>query len=121
VMELNKTSRKTYVDNCQRTNYLDAYYIIMAYPYQTYAWRDDTFSGWGDWSADPGRSMDNFWMGNPLFFDLVPLNTGSAGGPNWMLIAAAAGVVAAVVVVLVILRMRGKKKESLAGDSPLGD
>ena len=121
VMELNKTARKTYVDNCQRTNYLDAYYIIMAYPYQTYAWRDDTFSGWGDWSADPGRSMDNFWMGNPLFFDLVPLNTGSAGGPNWMLIAAAAGVVAAVVVVLVILRMRGKKKESLAGDSPLGD
>ncbi len=121
VMELNKTQRKVYVDNCQRTDYLDAYYIILAYPYQTYAWRDDTFSGWGDWAADPGRSMDNFWMGNPLFFDLIPLNSGSTGGPNWMLIAAAAGVVAAVVVVLVLFRMRGKKKESLAGDSPLGD
>jgi len=122
VMELNMAARKNYTDNCQRTSYLDAHYIILAYPYQTYAWRNDTFSGWGDWAADPGRSMDNFWMGNPLFFDLVPLNVGGGdGGPNLMLVAAAAGVVAAVVVVLVLLKMRGKKKESLAGDSPLGD
>ncbi|MCX6657783.1 MAG: ABC transporter substrate-binding protein [Euryarchaeota archaeon] len=78
VTELNKTQRKVYVDNCQRANYLDAHYIILAYPYQTYAWRDDTFSGWGDWAADPGRSMDNFWMGNPLFFDLVPIAGGDA-------------------------------------------
>jgi len=120
VLELDKTQRKEYVDNCQRTNYLDAYYIILAYPYQTYAWRDDTFSGWGDWTADPGRSMDNFWMGNPLFFDLVPLNGGVDGGPIWP-IAAAAGAVAAVAVVLVLLRMKGKKKESLTGESPLGD
>jgi hypothetical protein len=109
------------VDNCERTFYLDSHYIVMAYVYQSYAWRNDTFSGWGDWAADPGRSVDNFWMGNPLYFDLVPLNAGGGGGPNLMLIAAAAGVVAAVVVVLVLLRMRGKKKESLAGESPLGD
>jgi peptide/nickel transport system substrate-binding protein len=121
VEELNRTQRKVYVDNCERTFYLDSHYIVMAYVYQSYAWRNDTFSGWGDWAADPGRSVDNFWMGNPLYFDLVPLNAGGGGGPNLMLIAAAAGVVAAVVVVLVLLRMRGKKKESLAGESPLGD
>lgn len=122
VTELNKTQRKEYVDICQRTNYLDAYYIILAYPYQTYAWRDDTFSGWGDWAADPGRSMDNFWMGSPLFFDLIPLNSGGGGGgPNLMLVAAAAGVAVAAVAVLLYFRMKGKKKESLAGDSPLGD
>lgn len=121
VLELDKTQRKVYVDNCQRTNYLDAYYIILAYPYQTYAWRNDTFSGWGDWTADPGRSMDNFWMGNPLFFDLVPLNGGGGDGVNPLLVAGAAGAVAAVVVVLVLLRMKGKKKESLTGESPLGD
>ena len=121
VTELNKTQRKEYVDICQRTNYLDAYYIILAYPYQTYAWRDDTFSGWGDWAADPGRSMDNFWMGSPLFFDLIPIGGGDEPPINWMLVAAGAGVAAAVVVVLVLLRMKGKKKESLVGDSPLGD
>jgi hypothetical protein len=121
VMELNQTQRKVYVDNCQRASYLDAHYIILAYPYQTYAWRDDTFIGWGDWAADPGRSMDNFWMGNPLFFDLVPIGGGDEPPINWMLVAAGAGVAAAVVVVLVLLKMKGKKKESLAGDSPLGD
>jgi peptide/nickel transport system substrate-binding protein len=87
VTELNKTQRKEYVDNCQRANYLDAYYIILAYPYQTYAWRDDTFSGWGDWAADPGRSIDNFWMGNPLFFDLVPIADGDAPPVNVGMIA----------------------------------
>jgi PKD repeat protein len=49
---------------------MDSPYIILAYPYQTYAWRNDTFSGWGDWAADPGRSLDNYWTGNQLFFDL---------------------------------------------------
>jgi len=121
VTELNKTARKNYTDNCQRANYLDAHYIILAYPYQTYAWRNDTFSGWGDWAADPGRSMDNFWMGNPLFFDLIPIGDDVQPPINWMLVAAGAGVAAAVVVVLVLLKMRGKKKESLVGDSPLGD
>ena len=75
VTALDKAQRKEYVDNCQRANYLDEYYMILAYPYQTYAWRDDTFTGWGDWAADPGRSMDNYWMGNPLFFDLLPAHT----------------------------------------------
>jgi peptide/nickel transport system substrate-binding protein len=73
VMELNQTQRKVYVDNCQRVNYLDEYYMILAYPNQTYAWRNDTFSGWGDWAADPGRSLDNCWTGNPLFFELIPI------------------------------------------------
>ena len=72
VQTMNKTLRGAYVDNAQRVHYLDAPYIIMAYPYQTYAWRTDTFTGWGDWAADPGRSIDNYWTGNPLWFDLVP-------------------------------------------------
>ena len=122
VEELNTAQRKVYVDNCQRINYEDCYYILLAYVYQTYAWRNDTFSGWGDWAADPGRSVDNFWMGNPLYFDLVPLNAAGGGtAVNWIVVAGAVAVVAVVVVVLVLLRMRGKKKESVSGESPLGD
>ncbi len=45
----------------------------MAYPNQTVAWRTDTFSGWGDWSADLGRSVLNTWSANQLYFDLVPI------------------------------------------------
>lgn len=66
--------RKTYVDNCQRIHYDDVGYIILAYTDQTYAWRTDTFVGWGDWAEDPGRSLDACWGANPLLFDLVPIS-----------------------------------------------
>lgn len=58
------------VKDCQRVYYLDVGAIVLAYPNQTYAWRTDTISGWGDWSANPGRSIDAFWGGNPLYFDI---------------------------------------------------
>ena len=120
VQTLDPVLRKQYVDNCQRIHYLDIPYIILAYAYQTYAWRDDTFSGWGDWANDPGRSVDNFWMGNPLFMDLVPLERDKDPIP-WAFILAGAGVAAAVVAALILLKMRGKKKEETISDSPLGD
>ncbi len=78
VESMNPAVRKGYVDDCQRIHYLDVGYIIMAYPNQTYAWRTDTFTGWGDWAAEPGRSIDNLWTMNPLWFDLVP----GIGHPN---------------------------------------
>jgi len=70
VKSMDKVQRKAYVDNCQRIHYNDSAYIILAYPHETYAWRNDTFSGWGDWAAHPGRSLGNYWTGNPLLFDL---------------------------------------------------
>jgi hypothetical protein len=72
VTTMDREQRKVYVDNCQKVNYEDAAYILLAYVYQRYAWRDDTFTGWGDWASHPGRSMDNYWGANPLLFDLVP-------------------------------------------------
>jgi len=120
VSTMDPVERKTYVENCQRVHYEDVGYIIMAYAWQTYAWRNDTFGGWGDWEADPGRTMDNFWMGNPLFFDLYSLHPPEDEIP-WLAIAATIGVIAAVVVAVVVLRMRGKKKEGEIGESPLGE
>jgi hypothetical protein len=70
--------------------------------------------------VDPGRSVDNFWMGNPLFFDLVPL-VRETNGPPWMLIIAAVAAVGVVVAAVVLLKMRGKKKEEKISESPLGD
>jgi len=115
VREPDPEKRKEYVDNCQRIHYLDASYIILAYPYQTYAWRTDTFTGWGDWEANPGRSVDHFWTGNPLYFDLVPTGVGDGGGPPLLLLAIGSGaVIAAVVVAVLLSRWMAKKKEEEA-------
>ncbi len=123
VSEFDYETRKEYTDNCQRVNYLDAGYILLAYPYQTYAWRTDTFEGWGDWENDPGRSMDAFWTANPLFFDLEPLVPPPPTEPDipiWVYLVAAAAVVAVVVVAAVLLmKKKGGKKEE--GESPLGE
>ena len=122
VTTMDLVARKNFTDEAQRVFYNDSAYIILAYGYQTYAWRDDTFSGWGDWDADPGRSVDNFWMGNPLFFDLTPLVPPPPGDPPWVLIIAGVAIGAAVVIGVVYFVMRGKKKEgSIKDKSPLGE
>jgi len=69
---LDYSSRKMYTDDCQRILYEESPYIVLAYPYSNFAWRDDVIGGWGDWTTDPGRSLDAMWGANPLFFDLSP-------------------------------------------------
>jgi len=126
VSEFDYDQRKEYCDNVQRVSYEDAAYILLAYPYQTYIWRTDTFEGWGDWEANPGRSVDAFWTGNPLWFDLKPIGGGS-GGADVLMILAVAGIAAAAVVGVVFalkfMKKKGKKKEDEGegGGSPLGD
>ncbi|OGS42281.1 MAG: hypothetical protein A3K67_00050 [Euryarchaeota archaeon RBG_16_62_10] len=115
VMEPDPDLRKTYVDNAQRIHYLDAAYIILAYPYQTYIWRTDTFTGWGDWEANPGRSIDHFWTGNPLYFDLVPHKVDGDGRYPVVLLGVGIAVAAAAVVGAVLLSRRiAKKREEQA-------
>jgi len=129
VMTLDREQRKVYVDNCQKVFYNDSVYIILAYVYQTYAWRTDRFEGWGDWDAHPGRTVDNFWMGNPLYFDLewIGPEVSPEEPTDWMLYGVVAGISAAVVVVVVaLLMLKGKKKggmpkEAKKDTGPLGE
>jgi peptide/nickel transport system substrate-binding protein len=122
IMEFDEDQRKVYTDNAQRENYQDAYYIILAYPYQTYAWRTDTFSGWGDWDEDPGRSLDAFWTGNPLYFDLVPDEVQPRDDPPYLLIAAVVGAIVAIVAITMVLKKKGGGRKKIEdGDSPLGE
>jgi peptide/nickel transport system substrate-binding protein len=122
VTTMDPVERKNYTDEAQRVFYNDSAYIILAYGYQTYAWRNDTFEGWGDWAADPGRSVDNFWMGNPLWFDLIPLVPPPDEPIPWIYIVAGAAVAAAVIIGVAYYVMRGKKKEgSIKDKSPLGE
>lgn len=105
VASMDPSAREAYVDECQRIHYKDAAYIILAYPYQTYVWRTDMFTGWGDWAAEPGRSIDNFWSANPLWFDLEPVS----GGMDPIVYIAVGGIAAAgVAVAVVLLKSRSK-------------
>jgi peptide/nickel transport system substrate-binding protein len=105
VTAMDPVMRQVYVDNCQRTNYLDAPYIILAYVNQTYVWRYDNFTGWGDWAANPGRSIDNCWTGNPLWFDLLPVNTPAI--PEFsMLVVPLLGTVVLFVMAMALLNKR---------------
>jgi len=73
VTEMDPLQRRQSCWNCLYWDYRDAPYIVFCYPYDCYAWRTDSFSGWGDWSAHPGRSFAHYWSANQLFFDLVPV------------------------------------------------
>jgi peptide/nickel transport system substrate-binding protein len=93
VRELDYDLRRERVDNCQKIHYADVANIILDYVDQTYVWRTDTFVGWGDWEANPGRSIDACWSGNPLYFDLRPIDlippitrlslSGTEGDSGW--------------------------------------
>ena len=76
VKELDHVQRAEYVRNCQRAHYLDAGYIILAYPFQLYAWRTDSPFDFGNWDSEPGRSLDTRWGGNSFLFDLLPASFG---------------------------------------------
>jgi peptide/nickel transport system substrate-binding protein len=106
VLSLDPEERREYVYNCQELAYRDAAYIVTVYPYSCFAWREDHFTGWGNWSAHPGRAINHFWTANDLFFDLVP--TG-ATRTNTLAAGLSILVVAGVVVVAAFLLPRRKR------------
>jgi peptide/nickel transport system substrate-binding protein len=110
---INHAERKGYIFNCSKIMYQDAAFITTVYGFGCYAWRNDTFSGWGDWGAHPARSLSSYWSANDLYFDLVPLKRQGGGiNTNYILIGLGVAVAAAVIVVL-MLRKRGEKEEEV--------
>ena len=110
VAAVDPAERVQYMVNCQKMMYQDCAFMVTVYPHGCYAWRTDTFSGWGDWQNHSGRTLSNFWTANPLYFELVPLETGEEGVPLTY-IGLGAAVVALAVAVAVLLRRRGPRKE----------
>jgi peptide/nickel transport system substrate-binding protein len=76
ISTLDPDLRKEHVHECQRVHYEDMAYIPLAEVHGTYAWRTDNFTGWGDWDAQPGRSIYACWSGNILYFELDPVEGG---------------------------------------------
>ncbi len=110
----NDTARRVFVDNCQMHTYYDVPYIVYAYPYGCYAWRTDHFTGWGNWSENPGRSLSNFYTANDLWFDLVP--TGQHGSTTGLLTAVGIGIVAVAAAVVAVALLRRRRGEGIEKD-----
>lgn len=98
VLQLDAAERRESVMECQKTYCLDAGAVVLAYLHQTYAWTTNTFAGWGNWSEHPGRSIDCFWGGNQLYFDLELIwLVGSSDSVNWIIAFTVAGAIIATV------------------------
>ncbi len=67
--------RAQIVRDAQEVHYKSAVYIILIYPYGEWAYREDKFEGWGDWTAHPYRQLNAFFTAPPLFRDLAPVQT----------------------------------------------
>ncbi|MGI0149387.1 MAG: ABC transporter substrate-binding protein, partial [Thermoplasmata archaeon] len=66
------SERQQIVRDALKVHYESAVYIILVYPFGEWAYRDDKFEGWGDWSAHPYRQLNSFFTAPPLFADLKP-------------------------------------------------
>ena len=111
IQELNDSARLALVHNCQKILHEDSAFIVLAYVNDTFVHRTDTFTGWGDWSITPGKSIDNSWGANPLYFDLELVSDGRDGllsATGGYVIAGGIAVVVGVALGLLIVRRRGR-------------
>jgi len=108
VSAMSADERKQYVDNCQRIHYLDIPYLNLVYTDQLFAWRNDSYVGWGYWASDPGLSLDNIWGAPPLLFNLMPVSIVTPGVQHLLPYSAAiiCGTVGVGLVVVGVLRRR---------------
>jgi len=71
---------------------------------QTFAWRTDNLTGWGDWAAHPGRSIDATWTGNILYFELEPVED------DYITVLALAAIAAGAAAVATVIAVRYRRK-----------
>ena len=112
------SDRKHWVDRAQSIFYNDSAYIILSYSQQGYAWRTDSFTGWGNWSAHPGRSIDNCWSANPLFFDLEPKNKKISALDEPILVIAVASIIVAASAVAAGIALRWRRRPRKPEEPP---
>lgn len=116
VHAIDPEERRVYIDNCQRIHYRDVANLAFVYLNQTYAWRADTFTGWGDWEEEPGLSLENYWTGNELFFRLEPLGDDTStfdAQSAAMVVGVLVAVIAAVSVLMLRKRKRGDRSSRI--------
>lgn len=103
-------TRQQLVREAQKVHYESAVYIVLAYPFGEWAYRDDRFEGWGDWSAHPYRQLNAFFTAPPLFADLTAKAT--QPGVDLRVVGVGFGIaLVALIAVVVWWTRRSRKRE----------
>jgi len=82
--------------------------IIVDYPWFLFAWRTDTWTGYGDVWSHPGRSYWNYYTQNAMLMEIEPV--GHGGPISSTLAVGIIIIVVAVVVIVAYAIKRGRKK-----------
>jgi len=112
----NYTERKYWVDECSKYQYLSGSIITFVYPEICYAYRNDTWTNWGNWTEHVGLGIDFFWCQIPFLYTIKYNPSQPDSGPDAIIIAAiiAAALIAAVSIT--IITRKKKKIEQLKMD-----
>lgn len=86
--------------------------ITLSYPYGLYAWTEQHFTGWGDPTLHPGRTIDIYFGAPALYMELKPVGGDGGGGGISSTVVIGIGVVAAVIVAGVVIMMFMKKRKA---------
>jgi peptide/nickel transport system substrate-binding protein len=113
------TERQAAIREMQQIAYLDQPYIVYMYPLGYAAVRGDRFTGWGNWSVNPGLGLSGF--GNAfLMLQLEAVAaTGAPPGIDLLLVGGVgAAVVAVAAIALVLVARQRKKREEIMPPTP---
>jgi peptide/nickel transport system substrate-binding protein len=118
VASLGIEDRLGYVHECQRAHYEDVWYLVLAYPYDLFAWRTDRFDNISERMSDPCTNLGNVWGGAATVQALSELETEDIDGDPgadasiWdeplLWAAVLAAVVVATVAALFLVNRRNK-------------
>jgi multisubunit Na+/H+ antiporter MnhC subunit len=72
-----------------------------------------TWEGWGNWTQNPGMTLDCFWCENPLYFSLKYKEKAEQTLDPIVIILASTVIVVIVVAVVATVLLRKKKERKM--------
>jgi len=67
---LDYSERRYWVNKCMEWQYLSDQMNILLYPIDCYAYNNESWTNWGNWSESPGKALYAYWGENPLLWNL---------------------------------------------------
>ncbi|HDP96111.1 MAG TPA: hypothetical protein ENN25_00235, partial [Euryarchaeota archaeon] len=69
-MAFDYESRKHWVDECSKWQYLSGSVLATVYPEYCFGFNNATWTNWGNWTEHPGLVLNHFWGDPPLYLQL---------------------------------------------------
>ncbi|MBU1914940.1 MAG: ABC transporter substrate-binding protein [Candidatus Thermoplasmatota archaeon] len=115
-MSQDGAQRVATVFEMERIWYESSGMIVLSYPYGLYAWTEQHFTGWGDPTTHPGRTIDIYFGAPALYMELKPVSGGGVGGISSSVLIGAGVAVAAIGAAVVAMVLMKKRKAGGAAE-----